>query len=280
MKKIICILSVVLLSCDNKMTENDIIDNDVAIAVTGSAVSDKVSQKILFTGETNYMKVLYDNPIIGYSSSTSNPLSKSKFVTFDGSVKTPLTKSLQSNVDVLINGRNISNLKLETKSQDIVSDLYGKKVSFTISPVTKSHDKSGQSVSLYIPNTVEITSPKIETEEDLYPHCYYKDFVLRWNSDLQNENGLIVLIEWYGFYFNGQSENRYVRNGDLISIDDGEEVLNNELFDDIPENALCYLTLLRGNLENIELPKENYSEYYLVAGESHAVLPLVLVRDL
>jgi hypothetical protein len=63
-------------------------------------------------------------------------------------------------------------------------------------------------------------------------------------------------------------------------IDDGEEVLNNELFDNIPENALCYITLLRGNLENMELPQENYSEYYLAAGESHAVLPLVLVRDL
>jgi hypothetical protein len=224
MKKIICILSVVLLSCDNKTIENETMNNDRTIAIAdstkvGSFISDEVSQNILYIGETKYMKALYNNPIIGYSSSTSNPLFKSKFVTFDGSSTTPLTKSSQSNVEVLINGRNISNLKLETKSQDIVSDLYGKEVSFTISPATKSQDNSGQSISLYIPNIVEITSPKIETEEYLYPYCYYRDFVLRWNADSQNENGLIVIVEWYGFYFSGESENKYVRNGDLISID-------------------------------------------------------------
>ncbi|MDR0605362.1 MAG: hypothetical protein LBG80_13765 [Bacteroidales bacterium] len=273
------------MSCDNKIIENEVADNYKATAIVdstevGSVISDKASQKILYIGETNYLKALYNNPIIGYSSSTSDPLSESKFVTFDGSIKTPWTKSLQSYsyVNVLINGRNISTLNLATKSQDIVSDLYGKDVSFTISPVTKSQDDSSKSISLYIPEIVEITSPKIETEEYLYPYCYYKDFVLRWNSDLKNENGLIVIVEWYGSYFDGQHENRYVRNGDLISIDDGEEVLNNELFDDIPDNALCYITLLRGNLENIELLEENLA--YLVAGESHAVLPLVLVRDL
>jgi hypothetical protein len=63
------------------------------------------------------MKVLQNNPIIGYSSSTSDPLSESKFVTFDGSVQTPLTKkSLENNINVLINGKNISDLKLTTKT--------------------------------------------------------------------------------------------------------------------------------------------------------------------
>jgi hypothetical protein len=283
MKKIIIyILGVILFSCDNKIIENEVVDdNKITEIVDGIADKDKVSQKILYIGETNYMKAFYNNPVIGYSSSTSDPLSESKFVTFDGSIKTPLTKtSLWSNINALINGRNIFNLKLTTKtqSQDIVSDLYGKEVSFTISPITKSLDNSVESISLYIPNIVKITSPKIETEEALYPYCYYKDFLLGWNSDLKNENGLVVIVEWYGTYFNsGQNENRYVRNVDLILVDDGEEVLNNALFDDIPDDALCYITLLRGNLENIELP-DNLA--YLVGGESHAVLPLVLVRNL
>jgi hypothetical protein len=182
-------------------------------------------------------------------------------------------------VNILINGRKISDLELITKgqSQDFISDLYGKDVLFTLSPITKGQDNSEKSVSLYIPDMVEIISPKIETEEDLYPYCYYKDFVLRWNPDLNNENGLVIVVEWYGFYFNGQNENSYVRNSDLLQIDDGEEVLNDALFDDIPDNALCYISLLRGNLENIEL-EENLA--YLVAGESHTVLPLILVREL
>jgi hypothetical protein len=56
-----------------------------------------------------------------------------------------------------------------------------------------------------------------------------------------------------------------------------KEVLNYKLFDDIPDNALCYITLVRGNLENIELEDD---KTYLAAGESHAVLPFVLIRSL
>jgi hypothetical protein len=284
MKKIILILSIVLLSCDNKTTENEAKVDDKTTEI-GSVAAEKVSVKILYLGQTNYMKVLQNNPIIGYSSSTSDPLSDNKFVAFDGSIQTPLTKkSSQSDVNVLINGKNISDLKnltlvtkdQRTSNQDFISDLYGTDVSFTLSPVTKSQDNSGKSISLYIPNLVEITSPKIETDADLYPYCYYEDFVLRWNPDLRNENGLVIVVEWYGFRF-GQNENLYVRNCDLLQIDDGEEVLNSALFDEIPDNALCYITLIRGNLENIEL-EENIA--YLVAGESHAVLPLILVRDL
>jgi hypothetical protein len=278
MKKVILILCiVVLLSCENKTNENGQDVNNVL--EIGSVSVDKVSENNLYLGPTNYMKVLQNNPVIGYSSSTSDPLSESKFVTFDGSIQTPLTKSSRNNVDVLINGKNISDLKLTTKGQSqnfISSDLYGKDVLFTLSPATKSQNSSEKSISLYIPYTVEIISPQVD-ETNLYPCCYYKDFVLRWNPDLKNENGLVIVVEWYGFYFNGENENLYVRNSDLLQIDDGEEILNYKLFDDIPDNAICYITLVRGNLENIELEEDMA---YLVAGESHAVLPLVLVRNL
>jgi hypothetical protein len=49
----------------------------------------------------------------------------------------------------------------------------------------------------------------------------------------------IIVVEWYGFYFNGENENLYTRNSDLLQIDDGEEILNYKLFDDIPDNAIC-----------------------------------------
>ena len=48
------------------------------------------------------------------------------------------------------------------------------------------------------------------------------------------------------------------------------------VFDGIPDTALCYISLLRGNVENI--PIGDYS--YKVMGESYAVLPFVLVRHI
>jgi hypothetical protein len=129
---------------------------------------------------------------------------------------------------------------------------------------------------MYVPELVEITMPTIETEADLFPYCYYKDFVIGWIADNKNRDGLVVLAEWLGTKIGEEKEDVYIRNIDIITEDLGEAVLNDKLFDNIPDNALTYITLLRGNIELLDIEDQSYR----IFGESHVVLPMILVRDL
>ncbi len=166
--------------------------------------------------------------------------------------------------------------------------LYGQNVSFTISRKIKSISgiqrvsSNDTTLTMYVPNLVEITSPKIENSADLFPYCYYKDFELKWNADNKNENGLVVIVEWTGMNIKGEKTAKYIRNIDIIPTDNGSTVLNDKLFDNIPENAITYITLLRGNINIVEdyLANLGQGESYRIVAESHAVLPLILIRNL
>ena len=82
-----------------------------------------------------------------------------------------------------------------------VSNIYGRRISFSVQKKDGLPFKDGsvsKDLDMYAPNLVEITNPKIETAEDQYPHCYSKDFVLEWNADSQNEEGLIMVVEYQG----------------------------------------------------------------------------------
>lgn len=58
--------------------------------------------------------------------------------------------------------------------------------------------------------------------------------------------------------------------------DTGEAVLPNELFDEIPDTALCELYLFRGDVENID----SESLVYKVMTEVHDMMNFVLIRNI
>jgi hypothetical protein len=98
-----------------------------------------------------------------------------------------------------------------------------------------------------------------------------------WNADNDNENGIVVIVEWTGnMYAHDKVNGTHIRNVDIILDDDGDEILNNLLFQDIPEDAMATLTLIRGNVDVI-----NYgSDRVKIGGESIVSLPFILVRDM
>ena len=261
-----------LFSCNNESID------EVRNSAENKVVDNKVIENVIYRGKSKYAEVFKQYPLVGYSSNKANALAREELSVFDGSRNDLKTKS-SLGFKVLVNGRDLSGIDLQTKSDDAFSDLYGREVVFAFSPIeTKGAGRAeAKTVSMYIPELVSITSPKIEREAELYPYCYYKNFLLRWNEDSKNENGLVVVIvEWFGMVFPGEVKSEYVRNIDVLPEDDGAEVLNNKLFDNIPENALCYITLLRGNIENVDFNDIPYS----AVGETHEVLPMILVKNL
>ncbi len=240
------------------------------------SVENKITENVLATEPSVYSTYLFvNNPLLGYSTMKENPLADE---VLDGILPEQLfaTKNSGNDFSITVNGINISTIhsgSSDTKSSFFQS-LYGQKVSFNFSNNSKGDTSS---VNMYIPNLVSITSPKIEEEQDLYPFCYYDNFILGWNSDPMNENGLIVIVEWNGTLISEEDDcNEYVRNVDYISDDSGKASLNPKIFDGIPDRALVYITLLRGNIVLADIDEVTYRLF----GETHAILPIILIRDL
>ena len=131
-------------------------------------------------------------------------------------------------------------------------------------------------VNMYIPEQISITSPPVETKVDQFPMCYFKNFVLRWNKDLKNKNGLVVSVVWTGVMYAGEQRiGITVRNIDFNEEDDGEFILDEKIFEGIPDVAIAYITILRGNI-NIVILDDGTTKVF---GDSHAILPFILIKD-
>ena len=105
---------------------------------------------------------------------------------------------------------------------------------------------------------VEITSPAIDPCDPM-PYCYYDDFVVEWNADPNNTNGVVVIAEWNGGILHSPSENISLVSADLFD-DTGTATLNSRMFEGMPDNALVHLWFIRGNLLTIN---ENDAEVSL-----------------
>lgn len=128
----------------------------------------------------------------------------------------------------------------------------------------------------YIPEQISILSPAIHSTSDMFPLCYYRNFIIRWNADILNENGVLVMIEWNGNVAFGKSNNNsYIRSIDLVE-DNGQTTLNETFFDEIPDSAVCTLTLLRGNFGDLT---DNDISQRIIA-ETHAQLQFILVKEI
>ncbi len=236
--------------------------------------SNATKQNTLYKGNTKYMLFFEKTDYYaGISSLQSSPLSEHKI---HAKIPDDLSRLKNSNAaySIYANGIEI-NTDLKTNSCDLKAGLYGKNVSFVFKD-KKLKSGDTDSISLYIPELVNISSPPVVQPKDLLPLCYYDNFIIKWNEDAQNENGLLVNVEWSGEMYGDKDQNSFVRNLDIIPEDDGEAVLNKELFKDIPDFAIIHIMLLRGNIDTTRIN----NDLFKVFGESHTNLSIVLVKDL
>jgi len=246
----------------------------------------EVSENIIATEPSVYSNYFNnEGPMVGYSSMQEHSLADNSL----NSVNTESNSSLKSgktSFSVFANGIDIVTSQSSLKSSqlnannNLFENWYGKNVEFIIKKdgLLKSGSLSEQdTINMYIPNLVHITSPEIKVEKELFPFCYYDNFKLAWNPDVDNKNGLVVIVEWNGTVLSEDGDSKeYIRNIDVIPNDNGEVILNSQLFNNIPDRALTYVTLLRGNISLVESGGITYSLF----GESHAVLPIILIRDI
>lgn len=183
--------------------------------------------------------------------------------------------SIQSFVDgIEISSQNIS----QTKTSNNILDSFGKVVKFTFGnvPQTKSSEDITGEVDMYVPKEIEFTFPYAESEEDVNPLCYFKDFVIRWNKDDDNPNGVLVAVKWTGSMVLGND----IAGANVCRVasfpDTGEARLSESFFEGIPDTAYCDLLIFRGNIENIEQGQYTYK----LVGKTHHLISFILIREI
>jgi len=285
---------------------NETVEKDVNHVPAIRAFEGEVNATMLFRGQTKYAQIMrFDANVIGYLSEQRNPLADERLLVMDvnrnvadANLRTQSTSA--NNLSFTINGVDAQDIRTqrETKSLRNIraggNPLFGNTVTFSLSH-TNSGDEAdannmlrsgnadtGKEVTMYVPELVQILSPKVETAQDLFPYCFYRNFVLEWNADPQNENGLVVVVEWDGNDMFGKNHGKAVTNADIITNDNGRAILDNRLFDDIPQGAIARLVLIRGNIEVIEnfLNEHGQEEAFRVIAASQAVLPFIMVKEI
>jgi len=178
-----------------------------------------------------------------------------------------------------IDGIEISQQNItKTKASNSIQDSFGKVVKFSFSNglQTKSTENNVGEVDMYVPKGIEFIFPHAETEEDLNPLCYYRDFIIKWNKDENNSNGVLVVVDWNGNMVLGDD----IPNTHVCRVatfpDTGEALLPETLFEGIPDTAHCDLMILRGNIENIEQGQYTYK----LVGKTHHQISFILIREI
>ena len=93
---------------------------------------------------------------------------------------------------------------------------------------------------------IDLIRPHIDTCTYL-PSCYYNNFVVEWNPDQENQNGVVIIAEWNGCTMHQPAEPVSWANIDIVP-DNGLATLSTGLFNKMPDQALVNLWLIRGNL--------------------------------
>lgn len=113
-----------------------------------------------------------------------------------------------------------------------------------------TYEPYSYSIDVQMVDSIHIIRPSTD-ECHCIPMCYYDQMEIEWNPDYNNTNGVLIIAEWNGVLMNGPTMN----SGNTIGIDlvedNGVAILNNSLFNGMPDEALVNLWLLRANVADI-----------------------------
>ena len=96
---------------------------------------------------------------------------------------------------------------------------------------------------------INLIRPQVDNCNPI-PLCYYDNFIIEWNGDAANNNGVVVIAEWTGCTMHGHPQSIYLANATLVD-DTGLATLDTDLFEGIPDEASVDLWLIRGNINTM-----------------------------
>lgn len=270
-------LTLFLLSCNSD--QEQVVKNE-----SNTEASSEIflsSTTFLYTGNSIYSKYFdgnVDNEIAYYT--TKENANDRNFHFINQSVA--VQRSGIGATTVTANGIDLRTLNSNdnigrTSVEDISDILFGKEViyKFGDAAITRSSStaEDGNSVNMYIPHIIEIVYPEA-IPYALDPLCPYDDLLIEWNRDEKNINGVVVVVEWDGHMVGQEYKWEGVRTIDVVE-DTGEAILNPKMFEGMPDFALINITLLRGNIDIVEIENSPVKLY----ATSNSSIQVVLAKE-
>lgn len=309
--RIVGVLLIVMFTGCVKKIETETLGKEPALAKKNN-----VTQRFLGTEYSKYFNyLLKDAPLVAYSLGTTHQLEEAEFFMINDleamntGEDVPLKSKSGKSWEVSANGVVLTNQherRGDAKRAKVLSDetqLYGKEVTFSFNSEgdygssAAGNDCDAFEFTLQVPQRIYITSPSA-SECNRIPLCYFEELQVCWNPDFSNEIGVVIMVEWKGVLIQEETQDEYVRSIDIVE-DIGCAVLDNEMFDGMPDGALITLTLLRGDIIVVEAgedcPWEEMVDPFInrmendsifageacrIAAETHASMPMILVREL
>lgn len=178
--------------------------------------------------------------LIGLSSSKPGPLNNHRISGYAGPTYRSQTKTdIAPQFNVTINGELFSETAFTKSPASDLKSKFGAVAQFTIIPQNATKSSEGNTtIEMYIPKEITITNPSLKIDDNYLPLCYYDGFQLEWNKDDSNTNGVDL--------------ETHVRRTCILD-DTGIGIIPTELFEGIPDTAVCHMTVLRGNIETLTL---------------------------
>lgn len=264
------IASFAVFAC-NKIDDSNNTEHRTSIQIESSTT-------ILYSDSSVYAKFFDENAEreIGYYSTKANVSDRDIFG-FDRSLL-PEEKSTRqispffANTIQLSKLGNTENTQLNAMCDFNFDDLFGKRVRFT-SGGDQNKSASETDVDMYVPYLIDINYP-VASATELQPLCPYNDLLVEWNTDVNNNNGVAVIVEWDGDMVGSDKRAMSIRSIDVVA-DKGSAILNPELFKDIPDLAMINITLLRGNIDIVEIENTAVKIY----AASNSSIAIVLAKE-
>lgn len=249
-------------------------DNEISIPL------ETESSELEITTETNLLDFT-PNAYVNYFKQTDNSvgfhsLKAHAFAEYSDTREQNLTSELLSRISV--NGQRLEEHKSTgLKASRKPLDVYGKTIEIILPNKTTGKSSSEEVAEMYIPKKLNVTKPLPQNSDKITMIAYYKDFRLEWNADPKNKEGLMVAVEFRGENVNSEKNSLvHVQNIDHIEEDNGTFVLDDSMFDGIPNLSFVDIILLRGNVRIDDFGGETVKTY----AESHQRIPILLVKDL
>lgn len=201
--------------------------------------------------------------LIGLSSSKPGPLNNHRISGYAGPTYRSQTKTdIAPEFNVTINGEFFSESAFTKSPASDLKSKFGAVAQFTIIPQNATKSSEGNTtIEMYIPKEITITNPSLKIDDNYLPLCYYDGFQLEWNKDDSNTNGV--------------DPETHVRRTCILD-DTGSGVIPADLFEGIPDTAVCHMTVLRGNIETLTLDDSSYK----IQAESHEFMTFILIREI
>ena len=169
---------------------------------------------------------------------------------------------------------NITNGSVEMGEK--LTDISGSEINYRITSSTDGSTVLSEDV--YFPRVINAsfnTDGKVEDSRVLL--VSRDDFVLEWDEDELNANGLLVVVFYRNLFLDQGLPKPADQNSEgaiqtAILLDElGQAKIPAELFEEIPENGVATLTLVRGDVKSIVDFEEHKFQLQVLQDQSFSI---------